>query len=110
MTTLDVSIGAARGRTWIKPSGELDLSTADDLEKRIREIEVTGAPEIVLDLRGITFMDSTGLRLVIAADDRARGDGRSLLLVKGPENVHRVFRVALLDRRLDFIDEGEAST
>ncbi len=105
-----MKIDTSNGRTWLRPSGELDLSTVEDLESRLREIEETDVAVIVLDLSQISFMDSTGLRLVITADDRARKEGRRFLLVKGPENVHRVFRIALLDRRLEFIDDEQVPT
>jgi anti-anti-sigma factor len=77
------------------------------VEKRLREIEQGGPPVLVLDLRPLRFIDSTGLRLVLAADLRARRDGRRLVIVRGPETVHRVFRIALLDRRLDFVEDPE---
>jgi anti-sigma B factor antagonist len=61
----------------------------------------------VLDLRGVRFLDSTGLRVILAADSRARRAGRRVQVIAGPEPVHRVFRIALLDQRLEFID-GDA--
>lgn len=83
--------------------GELDLASAPEVEAHLREIEPNVA-RIVLDLRGLLFMDSTGLRLVLTADSRARREGRRLLVIPGPESVHRVFRIALLDRRIEFVD------
>ena len=53
-------------------------------------------------------MDSTGLRVVLAADGRARRDGRRLEVIPGPPQVHRVFRIALLDRRIAFVDPPSA--
>jgi anti-anti-sigma factor len=50
-------------------------------------------------------MDSSGLRLVLEADMRARRDGRRLVVVRGPDAVHRVFTVATLDKRLEFVDD-----
>ena len=52
-----------------------------------------GAPRIVLDMRALTFMDSTGLRLVIRWDMDARQDGFGFAIVPGPEVVQRVFRL-----------------
>src|ERR671915_135991 len=57
---------------------------------------------------GLEFIDSTGLRIVIAADARARKEGRRLVVVAGPPSVHRVFRIALLDRRLEFVEDAES--
>jgi anti-anti-sigma factor len=58
----------------------------------------------VLDLSELDFMDSTGLRLLIAADSRAREDGRRLTIIKGPEPVQRVFRITRLEERLEIVD------
>ncbi len=89
--------------------GDLDLASAADAEGRIQRAEGNGSPSrLVLDLRGVRFMDSTGLRVILAADSRARRAGRRLQLIRGPEAVHRVFRIALLDQRLEFVDPADA--
>ena len=67
---------------------------------------VVSASYRALDL--ITFLDSTGLRLVLEADARARQAGRRLAIVPGPEVVHRVFLIAMLDKRLEFVDDPAA--
>jgi anti-sigma B factor antagonist len=85
--------------------GELDLSTTQQLEEELRRVEADRPASLVLDLRGLRFLDSTGLRLVIAADARARQDQRDLILVKGPETVHRVFTITRLDERLQLVDD-----
>jgi anti-sigma B factor antagonist len=91
------------GVATVVMAGELDLVAAPDAERHLAEVEAAGVSEVVLDLRPLEFMDSTGLRVVLSADSRARHDGRRLALVPGPEAVHRVFRIALLDRRLEFV-------
>jgi anti-sigma B factor antagonist len=90
-------------------AGELDLSTAPQVETALAEAEEKSPGRLELDLRGLTFMDSTGLRVVLAADGRARRDGRQFEVVQGPPQVHRVFRIALLDRRIVFVNlDGQA--
>jgi anti-sigma B factor antagonist len=93
----------------VRFEGELDLATAPQAETALQRLEAAEPPpgRIVLDLRGVRFLDSTGLRVILAADSRARRDGRRVQVIAGPEPVHRVFRIALLDQRLEFID-GEA--
>jgi anti-sigma B factor antagonist len=59
-------------------SGELDLSSADQLEEAIRQAELGGAAEIVVDLGDLEFMDSTGLSVLLSAHDRSRDDGQRL--------------------------------
>jgi anti-anti-sigma factor len=49
-------------------------------------------------------MDSTGLRIVVSADARARENGRRLVVVRGPEAVQRIFRMTRLDERLEMVD------
>jgi anti-anti-sigma factor len=85
-------------------SGELDLSTSTTVEQSLSEAEEKRPERLLLDLRGLSFIDSTGLRVVLAADGRARRDGRRFEVVPGPPQVHRVFRIALLDRRIAFVD------
>ncbi len=91
--------------------GELDLASARSVEEEIERLE-RGRPErLVLDLRGLTFMDSTGLRLITSADSRARQEGRRLTIIQGPEAVKRVFTITRLDERLDIVeDEPEAAS
>jgi anti-anti-sigma factor len=91
----------------VRLAGELDLTAADQADSAIRAVETAGAKTIVLDLRELRFMDSTGLRVILAADARARREGWMLSLIPGPESVHRVFRMALLDQRLDFVEPDD---
>ena len=85
-------------------SGELDLASAPHLDERLRACE-DGTHTVLVDLRGLTFMDSSGLRVILAADARARSRGGRLLLVPGPPGVQRVFQLTLLDTRLEFVDD-----
>jgi anti-anti-sigma factor len=81
------------------PHGEVDLATVDELSDRLREVTRNGARHVVLDLRDVTFMDSSGLRLVMAWVDETNRDGMSLRLVPGPPHVQRLFEVTgMLDR------------
>lgn len=109
MTTLEVTIGhAGEGTPFLILRGELDVSTAPKVETAVRQLEEQGSPLIVIDLRGLRFLDSSGLRLILEADGRARGEGRRLLVVPGPPEVQRVFRVTLTDSRLEFVDDPSA--
>jgi anti-sigma B factor antagonist len=88
----------------VAPTGELDLSGAGPLEAELERL--AQEPElhaVVLDLRGVEFMDSSGLRLVIMADMRTREAGRRFAVVRGPETVHRVFEITRMSERLEFV-------
>jgi anti-anti-sigma factor len=86
-------------------SGELDLSSAEELEAQLRQLESSEPELLVLDLRELEFMDSTGLRVVIAADARARDRGARLVVVRAREEVDRVFRLTRMDQHLELVDE-----
>jgi anti-sigma B factor antagonist len=92
----------------VAPTGELDLSGAAVLEPELERLAAD--PElgvVVLDLRGLEFMDSSDLRLVVMTDMRARDAGRRLALVRGGETVHRVFEITRMSERLEFVDDPE---
>jgi anti-sigma B factor antagonist len=108
VSDFEVDVRGGGGTVTVALQGELDISSAGRVEKELREVEKKAPGVMVLDLRPLRFIDSTGLRLVLAADLRARRDGRRLVIVRGPDTVHRVFRIALLDRRLEFVDDTES--
>jgi anti-anti-sigma factor len=92
----------------VAPTGELDLSGATVLEAELDRLAAD--PElgsVVLDLRGLEFMDSSGLRLVVLADMKAREVGRRFALIRGGETVHRVFEITRMSDRLDFVADPE---
>jgi anti-sigma B factor antagonist len=92
----------------ITATGELDLSGAALLESELERLaEEPELATVVLDLRGLQFMDSSGLRLVVLADMQARESGRRFVLVRGTETVHRVFEITRMSERLDFVADPE---
>ena len=104
----NLSVETTRGGTVavVAPSGELDLSGATVLQAELDRL--AGDSElgaVVLDLRGLEFVDSSGLRLVVLADMRAREAGRRFALVRGSDTVHRVFEITRMSERLDFVDD-----
>jgi anti-sigma B factor antagonist len=94
------------GRTAvIALSGELDIAGAADLERELAGVE---AGAVVIDLRGLGFMDSSGLRALTVAAQRAQHAGRRFALVPGAAQVMRVFDVTRMRERLEFVgDPGE---
>ena len=73
--------------TTIALGGELDMATAPILEEHLVRAEADGVVAILIDLRELTFMDTTGLHAFLAARSRAEGKGRTLLLVGAKEPV-----------------------
>lgn len=84
--------------------GELDLATAPVLEEELKRVEATDAASIVLDLSGLAFMDSSGVRLLVTAHSRSRTRDRGFSLVRGPAAVQRVLELSGVDELLPFAD------
>lgn len=106
LSELQVEVDEASGPRVLRFVGELDISTEGPASAEIERAQADRPPVVGLDLSGVRFIDSTGLRLILRADARARRDGSRVVLVRGPEQVHRVFLIALLDRRLEFVDDA----
>jgi anti-sigma B factor antagonist len=83
--------------------GEIDVATVGGVRDRLDELRAAGCVRLILDLRGVTFLDSTGLRLVIEQVAASATDGCDLAIVPGPWQVQRVFDVAGLSSRLPFV-------
>jgi anti-sigma B factor antagonist len=75
---------------WVQVLGELDIDTTPQLERTLREPK---SQLVVLDLRELAFMDSSGVHTIVNASARARRLGRRLVLLRGPPDVDRVFRL-----------------
>jgi anti-anti-sigma factor len=85
--------------------GELDLATAPAAAAALREDANGDAPSRrVLDLSGLTFMDSSGLRTILSANGAARREGWTLAIVPGPPAVQRVFDICGVTDGLRFVD------
>ena len=80
--------------------GELDMETGPRLDEQIRELEAQRPAVLVLDLREVSFFDSTGLQLVLDADVRAREEGRRFVVLPGDGEPLRVLELAEVADRL----------
>jgi anti-sigma B factor antagonist len=95
----------AGGTSVLSLSGELDIAGVNAVDTEIARIEETiGLQEIVVDLRGLRFIDSTGLRLLIEASRRADTAAHRLRLVRPARSLLRVFEIAAVDTMLPFED------
>jgi anti-sigma B factor antagonist len=90
---LTISSTEDDGAICISLAGELDLSGARQLEECLQDAEAKGPARLVVDLEHLAFIDSTGLRLLLQADARARERGCELVLRPGEPSVQRVFEV-----------------
>ena len=88
--------------------GDLDVASAPRVEERLVELEESGgSPGLVLDLRDLTFIDSTGLSLLINTDRRARKAGRRVTIVSGRGAPRRLLETTGLIERLEVVEEWE---
>lgn len=107
MAQLDISTEETGDRVGLVLGGELDIASAPQLEALLAQAEASGPSTIIVDLRGLDFMDSTGLRVIVSADARARETARRLVVVRGAQTVQKVFQITGLDGRLDMVDAPE---
>jgi anti-anti-sigma factor len=91
----------------IQLRGELDLATAPRLERVLGDAERRGLM-IVVDLRGLAFIDVSGVHVIAAASVRARSAGRALLVVRDCSQVDRVFRLTGAGEVAQFVDLAPA--
>jgi anti-anti-sigma factor len=89
--------------------GEMDLLSAPEFNSTFERVSSDrGVRHLVVDLRGLSFIDSTGMEGIFRADAKARRDGFNLAVVKGPPLINRIFLLTGADRRLVMVDEPEA--
>jgi anti-sigma B factor antagonist len=87
--------------------GELDLASAPLLESEIESAEVAAAAGVVLDLRELQFVDSTGLRMIFGAQSRSRERGQEFAITRGSEQVQRLLAITRMGEHLRIIDTPE---
>ena len=103
-----VSVDPARNEVVVVPAGELDLATADRVESEVAELRDAGFDTIVLDLRQVSFLDSSGLRILLTLRNTARRHAHRLVLVRGQERVQRVFELTATQGLFEWRDRLSA--
>lgn len=86
--------------------GELDLGTAPLLERALRKSQ-SKSHRVVVDLRGLEFMDSTGVKTLLSAVRLWRGNGCRLTLRRGPRQVQRLFELTHTQQSFTFEDDNQ---
>lgn len=103
-SAFDLRIVRSDGRTQIAPCGELDIVTTPQLEQAVSEATSEPVSELVLDLRELTFMDSTGLRALAHASLKAEQAGTALSIWRGSRQIERVLEISGLGPLLPLTD------
>lgn len=107
---LSLATRVIAGHTVLEVRGEVDVYTAPKLRERLVEVIDQGAERVVVDLRGVDFLDSTGLGVLIGALKRLRLAGGDLALVCHSAKLLKIFRITALDRVFALHDTVEAAT
>jgi anti-sigma B factor antagonist len=88
-----LSVLPDRAEVAVVPVGDLDLASADVLEREVRDLRRAGFDQVVVDLRRVGFVDSTGLRVLLSLRNDAKRTGQTLKVVPGCREVQRIFDV-----------------
>jgi anti-anti-sigma factor len=106
---LGVEARTQRRTALVALRGELDLVTVSKVAEVIDglELEADGVRHVVLDLRGLTFMDLVGLRELLRQNQYARAHGHNLAVVRGTDAIQRVLELADVEEQLVLVDDPE---
>jgi RND superfamily putative drug exporter len=105
---LRIEIERRGPRTRVGLSGELDLGSIDTLRTCLEEAEAERPEVMLIDLRRLSFMDSTGLGEVIQAVHRGRRESRRVVLLKAPGPIERVLTLVRADDMMETTDDPAA--
>jgi anti-anti-sigma factor len=105
----EVTVSTEDGVRVVAVSGELDLDTMGELNEALAADDGPVATTVI-DLRGLTFIDSSGVSGVLAAARRARDAGGRLVCVPGQPSIRRVFELTGVDTVIEWVDGPSAVT
>lgn len=97
------SVACGEGVTLVV-TGELDMVTWAELKAAVVLLCRTPATGLVIDLSGVEFMDSSGVRAILSARGLCESNGMTFGLVRGPPQVQRIFEIVGLHETLPFVD------
>ena len=100
---LDIAVSRLNGLAWITLDGPLDIATAPALQRELARLPLE-ATDVRLDLGGVTFLDSTGLSVLLSLANRAEAHGRRVTLVKPRPAVARLLWLVDVTRRFEMVD------
>lgn len=99
-----VEVHRRPGAAVVAPAGEIDVATVERLRSCLRECE-KDVESLVLDLRGVEFMDTSGLQLIFEQQRRAARSNLQFAVVRGPRQLQRLFEIAGFGDRLRLVDD-----
>jgi anti-sigma B factor antagonist len=101
----DVKVHHEAGAAVVTLSGELDIAAAPSLEQQLETVFAAPPAQLIVDLRELEFIDSTGLSVLVKANQRAESDGLRFGLAGGGTQVRRLLSLTGIAERLTVADE-----
>jgi anti-anti-sigma factor len=105
MAQLELHTEKSGGTVTMRLAGEIDLSQASRFHDELERAEALEPEILIVDLRGLTFMDSTGLRMLLGMRRSCEEAGRRLAIIRGQQQVQDLFRVAGLEDAFEILDD-----
>jgi anti-sigma B factor antagonist len=109
-TGFALTVHPGRACVQVAAQGEIDLTTAPRLRAQIQELLQAGCADVVADLREVSFMDSTGVHVLLDAHLMAQDLGARFSIVEDHGPVARVLRLTSFDRALTFAPAERSSS
>lgn len=98
-----VSVNSEASSHEVTLSGELDIATADQLTEALAGVQPAAGDQLFIDLSAVSFMDSTGLRVLISANRDAAAGDYSLTIVTGDSPAKRVLELTRMDEHMQVV-------
>lgn len=103
----EVEIGGEGTAPTVRVAGDLDMAAAPRMRAVLGEMQGSGTSEVIIDLRGLTFLDSTGLSALLGAELAGRDGQAPVRFIRGNDRVHRVFELTRMDERVQWLSEDQ---
>jgi anti-anti-sigma factor len=105
MLNFDVESRVDGDRTIVTVRGDFDLQVAERVVAELTKVEERSPELLVIDLSGLSFLDSSGMGVIAAAQARAVEEGRRIVLIRPPYSVRRAFQVSGFDDVITVVDD-----
>jgi anti-sigma B factor antagonist len=103
---LRIAVSQEDDRIVLSLDGELDMASASLLQRAVEDVELTAKPLLVLDLRRLEFIDSTGLRVILSTRKRCQERDQELAVTQGSQQVERLLSVTGMAEHLRTVSAG----
>ncbi|HWF32826.1 MAG TPA: STAS domain-containing protein [Solirubrobacteraceae bacterium] len=108
-TPFEINVVRDRASATVTLAGELDIATVPRVEEAIEATLTDEVQQLTVDLSGLGFVDSSGLRLFIVLDQRAAEQGWELRLLRPDAQVLTVFQVSGVEENLPFVEDASVT-